>query len=576
MNRKILIFGIFLFIAFFSGCGEDEKNGAEPESLRIAKDKVNLDFDEKSNEGVFGVLSNTKWSLTVSDGTWLTCNPTSGEGSINVLVSVNPNTDAEVRSASITVTSQSGNFTHTVTVTQLGTEPSIIVNPTSADVLPTGGEVAVTVTATNTWAVDTPEWVTIMSKESGSAVLEVEPNDTDEGREGIVTFKLNGANRLASLTITQPNIPIIEPVVNYPDEAAVGDNINITGTDLLLVREIWFGEIQGVITEEGRTNESMTVTIPESAATGTVNLKIVFGDKGRNTVVGQISLLSAQPIVNALAERAPIKGIIYLTGSNLDRIEEVWFAGVKGSIVTGGTNVLVKVTIPASATPGPTEVSVTYSGDKSKTIGNVELYCADPDNNLALFAGSLMADVPKVAVSNANSFGAGGGRAAVYAFDGVVDADTWALVDYATVYGADRIPTQGRTYWQVNGASIPGEIPAVGPAPTGNTASPWIMLNYSETKEGSVTFDKIEFMPRENSGLVKKYTVEISDNNNTWIKIIRTEDTQPFPASYSLVTHQLPQPITAKYIRWVCVEGNASANNTGLSHFALYNTAVCQ
>jgi len=579
MNRKIFIFSIVLFFAFFSGC-DDNKNSKDPESLRIAKDLESIAFNEKSNEGVIGVLSNIPWTLTVQNGgSWLTCTPASGNGSESVIVSATANTDPPVRSATITIASQNGAFSHTVTVSQLGTEPNILVSPTSVNVLDEGEEITVTVTATNTFTIDKPAWVSEGSRDGNKIVFVVEANEGDEEREGIITFSLNASDKQASLTITQPHIPYVTPVVNHPSQAAVGTNVNLTGTDLLLITEVWFGTVKGVIVEEGRTDASMIVTVPADAPQDEVDLKIFYGDKGRSAVVGQITLLSPQPVVNALAERVTIGGMIYLTGTDLDLIEEVWFGSAKGEIVAGGTAVLVKVTVPVGTTPGTTEVKITFGGTQSKTAGNIELVCPDPSVNLAQFAGSLLPGVPKLLFSGNSSgtWNASGGRWAINAFDGCIDGPTWDLIDFETIYGSDKVPTRGRTYWQVNSVSVAAEIPNTGPAPTGNAAPPWASLNYSETKEGSVTFDKIEIIPREDTQLVKKYTIEISEDGNSWTKLIKAEDTEPFPASTSVVViHQLEQLVTTKYIRFVIVETTNATNNSGLTHFALYNTGSCQ
>ncbi|MDR2148654.1 MAG: discoidin domain-containing protein [Tannerella sp.] len=570
MNRILLFFSVSVFFLLFSACQDDDKAA---DSLEIVNNRTNMEFGKESGQSFIGVLSNVAWTAAVSGGDWLSCSPASGEGNGNVTVSAKENTGQSIRNGSVTITSENGAFTKTVTVSQVGTQPDIAVFSGTVNIPPAGGDTWATVTATGAWTVQIPAtWVIQKPREVADDLVEftAEANETGDTRTAAVTFSLTGTDRQASFTIAQESVSV--EVETPPAEAQIGQNIVLNGTNLRLIKQVWFGSLQGEIDGEGRTDEAITVTIPatESAKPGEVDLKIIHSSLNREKIVGRINLLPAQPVITNYSKRVPLGGAIYMEGSNISGIQEVWIGAAKGVIMPGVTDALIKVSISAAVTAGTVPLKIIFGGSSEKEVGNIELYSPDPEKNLTLYAGSLLADVPAIAWSSQNAFNVGGGRMAMHAFDGAINNDTWASVDYAAVYGADRIPTQGRTYWQVNSAAVPAELPGEGPAPTGNTAPPWIALNYSATPEGSVTFDKIDLMPRENNGLVKKYTVEVSDDGNVWTKVIKTEDSQQFPSSFTIVTHNLPQPVTARYVRWVCVEGNATGNNTGLSHFALY------
>ena len=589
MNRKNFIFKLVVIFTFFFGCGDDKKE-TESDYLRIAKDLTGISFNEKSNEGVIGVLSNTSWSLTVSGGSWISCNPTSGEGSVSVVVSVDPNVDPPERSASITITSQGGAFTHHIAVTQLGTEPNIILSPTMATAPDAGGDVEVTVTATNTWTVQMPSggWVDVKSQDGSKVVFKVEPNEEDDEREGTITFTLDRDGNQASLVITQPCIPWILPEMVLPDEAVVGTNINISGTGLLEINEVWFGNTKGVIEEEERTNSAMVVTISGDATLGEVDVKIFFGDKGRNRVIGSINLLSPRPVINDLPEFVTIGGGLVLTGTNFDLIDEVWFGDVQGTIEAGRTDVSMTVTIPVTASEGEVDLKIIYLGSFELTVGQIKLMGADcdPERNLTLFAGSTYPGAPDLTFQNNSNFNTGG-RQAKYAFDGVFDGATYdAFKDNYDLYyfsGTQNLTGLGitaqtgsnsNTYWQ-GGSS--GQ--AVGEVADGGTT--WLKLNYSSTSgysktNGFVTFDKIVMHNRNGSAEVLTFTIEVSDDDSNWVKIVPSEKSFSLDGNRQKAhTIELDEPVTAKFVRFVVVSTNGGVTNVGISCFKLYNTG-CQ
>ena len=191
--------------------------------------------------------------------------------------------------------------------------------------------------------------------------------------------------------------------------------------------------------------------------------------------------------------------------------------------------------------------------------------------DLALYAGSLASDIA-VTTGSESEFKEIGGRQAIFAFDGCYDAASYDRVDYATIYGADKVPTRGRTFWQTDGNYPFGEIPN-GRVPGRERV--WIMLDYSKTSTGSVTFDKIVLYSHywKVSGDVKKYTIEISDDNKWWVKVVKADDTQTLPKYNIPVTHQLAKPVTARYVRYVCVDKTSEdTNKSGLTSFQLYRT----
>ena len=92
-------------------------------------------------------------------------------------------------------------------------------------------------------------------------------------------------------------------------------------------------------------------------------------------------------------------------------------------------------------------------------------------------------------------------------------------------------------------------------------------LDYTETNEGSVTFNKIVLLSRTNTQLTS-YTIEVSDDANVWSKVVTTDESKNFAADpLTPAVHMLTVPVTARYVRWVGVTGGG---NNGLRTFELY------
>ena len=288
------------------------------------------------------------------------------------------------------------------------------------------------------------------------------------------------------------------------------------------------------------------------------------------------------PLIIAGPEGGPIGGNVAITGKNLDWITEIWFGNVKGTIHNEGLDPsLLNVSIPDGQDEGDVDLKVVYHDHESDkltewTAGAFYLHDKDIqlNANLALYAGSLVSDIKVICGSEPAAFSASTGNLAIFAFDGIYLNNQGGNVDYASIYGDDRVITStNRTYWQGgSSAHSHGEIPNGQPAPTNWF---WIGLDYSATTRGSVTFDRIVLYNRDTSSAlnIHKYTIEISDDNLNWTKVVRAEDTQQIPGNTVAVIHQLTELVTAKYVRFVVVD-RTSGVNVGLGEFMLYRTKL--
>ena len=214
MKNKIVIFSVLCLFAIFSGC--DEKADTFPEAVVI--DPQSLSFGNEAESADFRIASNTKWTVS-GDAGWLTVNPASGEGNLNVTASVSANSESESRTGVVTVKTESG-IEKTLQVLQ---NASISINPAAATVNSAGGEITVTVAASGTWKVLIPngiDWVSVKSQSETQAVLAIVKNPLIEARLADIAFGLTGFNLRTTFKLTQD---AFVPFISIDPATAIAD-----------------------------------------------------------------------------------------------------------------------------------------------------------------------------------------------------------------------------------------------------------------------------------------------------------------------------------------------------------------
>ena len=591
MKRKIFL-STLIILAFLVGCGDKQ----DAEFLNISEETLSF-LGEDGDGGSFMVLSNTQWTVTANES-WLKSSPSFGEGDGGVAVSAEYNSAEGIRTGSVTVSTLNG-LRKSVIITQLGTAPAIIAGPPTLVPMSGGGLMLVRVTATHEWEAVIPaeaqDWITLVGAETtalkGWAVFEFDLNETDVEREANITFRLKNEITVSALvSVAQPFI--IEPdEIEFPPNFVTGMEVSITGNNMGSIQKVFVDDVELAIID--LTDEWVTVSIPTTAAVGTFELKIIYGTKEME--LGPVNIIPPFPNVGELPEEAVIGAAFILHGSLLNSVTRVFLGSLEVDFVFGitpGNSMLV--TVPATANPGVVDIKFIFGVDDDEEIpGKVELIRNDEfeaDKDLARWAGSrydeVDPNVPRVVEGGrTNGFNVGNGRAVIYAFDGVVTQARYDLMisegyyqDYyvgqtnwngtsfgSTVLGG--IPNSAaQTFWQCNSGQNQGEI-GDAPVPT-NRACFW--LDYTFTEQGYVVFDKLEIIGRgNNADATQEFTVEISDNAQNWIKVIRAEQTEEFVGG-TTYTYNLPTPVKAKYVRYVIVK--SLAGNTGLRKFELFRT----
>jgi len=161
--------------------------------------------ESANSMGTFDVSSNVDWTLASSQP-WLTANVSSGSGSKTILLSASANTSLSPRKAVVTITSN-GLDARTVTITQAGVAPSLIVSTNTLNINATGSDKpTVGVVSNSSWTVTSSQpWLSV-NPASGTGNLTVTitaaVNISVSPRTALITFAANGTES-KSLTVSQ-------------------------------------------------------------------------------------------------------------------------------------------------------------------------------------------------------------------------------------------------------------------------------------------------------------------------------------------------------------------------------------
>ena len=150
----------------------------------------------------FSVTSNSAWSAA-SNAAWCTVTP-SGSGNGTIAAMYEENTTLNIRTASITV-SVAGLAPVTVTVTQAGTTPTLVVTPLNINVPASAGIANYMVTTNSAWtATSTTDWCPVTPSGNGNGIMAAtyEANTSLDERISYLTVYVTGAPN-ANVTLTQ-------------------------------------------------------------------------------------------------------------------------------------------------------------------------------------------------------------------------------------------------------------------------------------------------------------------------------------------------------------------------------------
>ena len=182
--------------ALLVGC-----NPEEAPSLTV--DKTSFNFNSGGGTEGFHISSNTSWTISSDASGWLELSQNSGEGGATVTLKAQAFTEAIARSATVTITSPSG-LIQTIAVVQAPPAPPAHKDEQAVAVIAAGGEQTIAVPSGYTIkATSDQDWLKVTSAHNGEVKVTVNPNTSDEYRNGKITVVLTDGTVISEITVKQ-------------------------------------------------------------------------------------------------------------------------------------------------------------------------------------------------------------------------------------------------------------------------------------------------------------------------------------------------------------------------------------
>ena len=187
---------------------------------------LNQNVTAVAGSTLFSVLSNSYWTV-ISDQIWCTVTPSgTGDGTITATYTQNPTTVSRVATLAVTV---AGLSPINVTVSQIGSAPSLAVTPNNQNVPAPAGTTTFTVTSTANWtAISDQTWCTVTPSGTGSGTLTAnyQENTLITARIATITVSATGLPT-QTVTVTQsgaaPTLSILPSNQNVTAPAGTTD-----------------------------------------------------------------------------------------------------------------------------------------------------------------------------------------------------------------------------------------------------------------------------------------------------------------------------------------------------------------
>ena len=143
-----------------------------------------------------------------------------------------------------------------------------------------------------------------------------------------------------------------------PASGTIGSEVTITGTALLSVTKVLFGDIEATI--NSATDTEIKVEVPEGLAYGDVKITLTNPD-GSVESTDSFTVKDSTPLT--ITSFSPASGDIgsevTITGTKLLSVTEVMFGNIEATIKGGTTDTEMKVYVPAGLDYGTVKITLT-------------------------------------------------------------------------------------------------------------------------------------------------------------------------------------------------------------------------
>jgi hypothetical protein len=205
----------------------------------------------------------------------------------------------------------------------------------------------------------------IISKEGTKIVAQV-PADAQDGK---ITIRVASLLEIASTDDLAMVVPIVTKLSPLP--AKNGKTITIEGTNLDLVTSIVFpGDKAGTVSSQNAS--SITVLVPRDALEGSARLNL----RSTKSVETASIVLVKPTIANFTPETTRANQEITVSGTHLDLITKIIFAGEKEVVITNTNETQFSVNVPSGTLSGAFTL-VTSNGTIIQSGKNLSLLASN-------------------------------------------------------------------------------------------------------------------------------------------------------------------------------------------------------
>jgi hypothetical protein len=206
--------------------------------------------------------------------------------------------------------------------------------------------------------------VTVFSEHTENSIKLNVPLNAQDGKIGLIPASQVLVESANELVMVIPSISNISPA-----SVKNGGTVTVTGTNLDLINQVTFsGNAVGTI-QSGGSQTSVEIEVPNAALTG----NLTFGTQaGKSVIAGPVTIL-APSITSFTPTSGKANTSVTITGTNLDVVEKVKFAGGFFGSITAQNATGITLNVPVGALTGKiTLVAVNGVEVESSTNYTVE------------------------------------------------------------------------------------------------------------------------------------------------------------------------------------------------------------